>query len=106
MNIGPLDRLITIEQATITRNDTGGEIRTFNTFITCWAHVLSLGGNEKIMDDAFQAFNITTFYIRYQAGITEKMRIVYNSINYDIKSIIEHERRSFLQIKAEKRDNE
>lgn len=106
MNIGPLDRKITIQKQTATRGTAGGQSITWPTYHSCWAQKVEKAGNEAINNQATVATNQTTFFIRYKSGITENMRIVYDSENYWITFIKEHGRYAFLEIKAEKRDNQ
>jgi SPP1 family predicted phage head-tail adaptor len=50
--------------------------------------------------------NLTTdFKIRYFAGITPAMRIVFEGENYDIKRVIEVTRRKGYVIQAQWKDN-
>lgn len=103
MQAGRLDRRITFQSLTRTRNTYGDEVASWTdiaTTPTVWANVLELKGKEK-----FEASQIThhadlRIRIRYRSDITEKLRIVYNSKDYDIYSITEMGRGEGLEIFA------
>ncbi len=100
MNAGKLGKLITIQQQSATQDEYGAQIVTWSSFgIDRWAQVEPLRGREYFTGKQIQSGIDTRFTIRYIAGITPKMRILYNSLSYDIESIINiDERNRELQI--------
>jgi SPP1 family predicted phage head-tail adaptor len=104
--IGELDRRISIWTPTATQTATGEPLRTYTLLRTCWAQVIESGGNESIIADTPTVTRDLFFTIRYYSGITEKMRIIYNSTNYNITHIEEIDRRNYLKLTASKPDNE
>lgn len=90
MNIGNLDRFITIVQSTQTGKEDNGElIFTDSDFHECFARIERVGGNERLEGDKITATNKVRFTIRLKEGITEDMRITYKGENYDIIEIQE-----------------
>lgn len=72
---------------------TGAITRTWADFVTdttdhkVAADVRFLGGLESIKADATVAVSKCSIRIRYRAGVVEKMRVVHDGRNFDIKSI-------------------
>ncbi len=90
MNIGNLDRFITIVQSIETGEEANGEpIYTDSTFHECFARLERISGKEQLEGDKMTATNKVRFTIRLKEGITEDMRITYKGKNYDIIEIQE-----------------
>mgnify|MGYP002265685874 CR=1 FL=1 len=69
-------------------NDTQGQpIKTWSTFATVHAAVEPLTGREYFAAAQINAETTTKITIRYQAGITQKMRVSYDSKIYNIDGI-------------------
>jgi SPP1 family predicted phage head-tail adaptor len=100
---GRFDRRIVIQQLTAgtPAQDAYGEpSETWTTYANAWAEKLDVGGREKYQTSGRQAEVDTVFRIHYQAGITHKMRIYYNSTAYNILFINELGRKQYLEIRA------
>lgn len=85
---GELDRKITIQTASASGVDAFGEsTSTWYTYAQPWARMEWKTGNEG--EDAQQIANkeVIEFLVRYDSGITPKMRISYDSDLFDIESI-------------------
>lgn len=79
---------ITIE-STSELNDAYGEPdKTWSTFATTWAAIEPQIGKEFFDASQVNAELVTRFRLRYHAGITPAMRVVYNSRNFNIESIV------------------
>ena len=100
MNAGKLRKLITIQQQSATNDEYGAQIISWSSFgIDRWADVEPLQGREYFAGQQFNSKVDTKFILRYVAGVTPKMRILYNSLSYDIESVINvDERNRELQI--------
>ena len=85
---GRMRRKITIESDTPTQNTYGEPIESWSTYATVWASVEPLNGREYFNSQQTAAEISTRFRIRYKSGITPDMRVVLDSNNYDIRSII------------------
>lgn len=94
MNAGKLRKLITIQQQSISSDEYGAQVITWSTYYIAWASVEPLQGREYFAGQQFQSKVDTKFILRYVAGVTPKMRISYNSLFYDIESIINIEDRN------------
>ena len=92
MNIGALDRKITIQAATTVRSSTTGEAtQSWTTFASVWATVTypnesfaSDEGNELGRETAITPVNFTVWF---RNDLNEGMRILYDSQYYDIMRI-------------------
>lgn len=102
MRIGRLDRKITIQQTTESRTATGGVSDSWATISggEVWAEKRDLRGYEFFNARQVNVEADTMFTIRYLSTVTEKMRIVCDSVNYDILHIAEIGRRKGQQIYA------
>ena len=102
---GQLDRRIVIESYTATRDALGGEIQTWSTLRTVWAAVMykEIQSDESQMAASQVVALKVNFRVRYTAGVTEKMRILFESEYYDILSITFEGRKRFALIETERR---
>lgn len=100
--IGKLDRRIALQNYTATRSDYGETVPTYATAATVWAWVRFGSGQERMLADKNTVTADAIFTIRYRTGVTEKTRIVWDSVNYDIIHIAEAERRRYLALTAVK----
>lgn len=92
MRINRLHRKIVIEQSTNAKNSYGEWVSTWATFHTCFAEVNRFGGGEKLEAEKTTATNRVRFKIRFFDGITEDMRVLYDSKYYIITEIQELDR--------------
>jgi SPP1 family predicted phage head-tail adaptor len=104
MRGGELDKRMTIQQATDVQA-TSGDITT--TWADLWADVACRAiyadaskASEKFEGDRDVARTYIDFKIRWRSGLNPKMRIVFNSNNYDIVSISDLGRQEGILIKA------
>lgn len=106
IKIGALDRKITFRQSTETQSDSGSVNETWSDVATVRANVKSRASSEKFEVEREMTFNRKLFTIRYRSDLNEKMIIIYETKEYDIKSINELDgtRKRFLVIQAEKRE--
>ena len=89
---GSLDRRITIQQNTTTRDAAGQPIDSWADLATVWAEVIPVGGSEIFQAKQTGAEAVAKFRIRYRGDILRKMRVVYDSDNYDIADVAEDRR--------------
>lgn len=104
--IGELDRRIEIYTQTESRDEFGQAVPTDVLLIAVWASILPSAGVEKLEGKKPTASNEIQFGIRYRTGITEKMKILYNSAYYNITKIdenVKEGRKRYLILTAEKR---
>ena len=94
MRAGRLHKKILIESVSEVRDSRGETTQTWSTTITTRAAIAPLRGREYF--EAHQENREVThkIIIRYQSGITPKMRINFNGRYFDIESIINVEERN------------
>ena len=102
MEVGGFDRQIVIQQGTEVVGANGARTDSWSTFVTVWAGLDYGAGGEDYEAGQRTASNTVNFHIRYYPGITEQMRISYDSSYYDILHITEVGRQRFLVLKAQK----
>ena len=103
MRAGEMDREITIEQDTGTTSDAVGEpIANWTEFAKPRAKVSPTAGREGFDAGQYQATADTEFRIYWLAGVSVKMRIVYDDARYNILDIRELGRREGLIIVAQR----
>lgn len=101
MQIGRLNRRITIQSKTVTRDAYGGESISWTDVATVWAAVLPIRGREYVAIRQAGAEITTRFVIHYRSGITPAMRVVHGDANYDIVEVINAEDANrFLELMA------
>ena len=98
--VGERDRRITIREKSTTTNAFNEEVVTWSDMVTTWAKVSEAQGGESYEADQLTEQRLTVFDIAYRSGITVEHRIYYNGRHYDIKSIVEPDRRRSLKLKA------
>lgn len=103
MNAGLMDELVTVQQfSTSTDSNTGEKSRSWTTYTTAWARVQEAeSGNESVDADRIEHKQTVIFSMRFDAGIDTKMRIVWNSKNFNIVNIADLSRRMYLKIQTE-----
>jgi SPP1 family predicted phage head-tail adaptor len=103
MQIGKMNKLITIMKITTSKGDTGQHIETPSKYKTAWSYMYFDNGNETFESNKETAINRVKFFIRYTTGITEQMRVYYDSNYYDITHIEETNNKQYLILKAVKK---
>ena len=78
----------TIESFTSLPDGQGGEKITWSTFATIKGFVERLSGKEQKKDEHLQNKYPTEFSFEYVAGINNKMRIIYNGKQFNIRQDI------------------
>ncbi len=87
MQAGKLRHKLTFVKSTHISNAFGEQESTWKTYAEVWGRIRPLTGSERYVVAQTQAFEDAVFNIRYLDGLSPKMRIVCNAINYDITSI-------------------
>ena len=87
---GNLRRVIVIQSKGTATDSFGGTINSWSNFATgVRAEVAPLQGKELIAAQAAQSSTTVKFKMRYLAGVTQSMRVVYGGKNYDITAVID-----------------
>lgn len=89
MNIGNLNKRITIEKSTSTQNTYGEQVQTWTKLRECWSRVEPVQGKEYYTAKQTASELDIKFVIRYTTvDITPKSRLIYDSKEYNVNSII------------------
>lgn len=95
---------IKFQSLSLAPNDSGGQTQTWTDFKTVWASV-----KPKIVREQFFAQRVEpridhTIRLRYTAGLTQDMRIVFGARIFEIKGmVIEDEVKDWITILAAER---
>lgn len=105
MNPGRMDRQITIERKTETRDAVGYPVPSWSPLATVWAEVRPLSGREALRSGEALGRVIgsetASFFIYHTDGLTIEDRINYDGKIWNIRYIREIGRRDGLEILAE-----
>jgi len=93
MRIGKLNREITIQYMTVTRDSVGGLSTTWNDEDQVWASIepLSMGAREYYAAQQIQEKVTHRIIIRHRWGLTSKKRISYGTRMFEIISVVDIE---------------
>jgi len=80
---------ITIQTPTETRDSLGQAIPSWGTYATRYAEVAPFSGSERYQADTVNAEIIYEVRMRYAAGVTPKMRVLYGTQILRIARIID-----------------
>ena len=103
MRAGRLDRRVTIQTRTLTRNSYGEQVETWADDDTVWGERFDLRGREFFAARQVSADVTTRFRLRYRTGLTVLHRLVCDGVTYDIHQVSEIGRRQGLEILASAR---
>ena len=112
LNIGTLDRYVTIQSVSYADDDYGdGQTPTWSNYAVDVPMRFEYPGRTSGVDEKFEASQLVAVEVniwlaRYDSGITQEMRIVYNSTNYYIVRLETIGRNEAVKLVTEKRDNE
>lgn len=100
MNAGAARHRITIEEISDARESTYGDVSpTATTFARVWAYVEEQGGRELYRAQQVQPELTHLVKIRHLAGVTPKMRILYDETRYlNIAAVVKDTKRHWLTL--------
>lgn len=84
MRAGDLRHRVQIQIKTVARATDGSEIETWITLATVWAAKAHQASREFFAAQKVNAEVTDLFTIRYRAGVTSEMRLVFGGVIYDI----------------------
>lgn len=87
MRAGGLRHWVTIQSATEARDAVGEPIKTWGTFATGWASIHPRTGTEPFQVQQFAPEATTEIAMRHLDGVTEKMRVLFDTRTYDIQFV-------------------
>lgn len=95
MKIGKLRQRITIQEYVATRDSFGAEVPAWTDVATVWASVTPVSGKEYFASAQVNAEVTTKITMRYLAGITPKMRVVFEEARtFEVISVLNFEERN------------
>jgi len=95
---GSLRERITVQVATESRNGLGEVTQAWSTFTSRWASVTGLSSREVLLQGQAKADTTHRVRVRYIAGMTISMRILWRERVLEIDSLLEHANRSEHEI--------
>jgi len=102
MDIGRLDRYLTIQSRTTTRAADGTPNPTYSTLKYVWGSRQNRRGDET-HDSEREVFDESaTYWLRYDQDITRGMRLVDGSNTYKIRFVEEVSRQEMMVVECEK----
>lgn len=95
--IGELDEEITVRRYTITRDEYGGEVRTWETLLTLWAKVdyAKTDSDEREEGGRVISWQRIIFTVRHTGQILPNDVILYDSLEHDILFVEKTGRKQF-----------
>ena len=106
MVIGRLDRKISLQSATMTKNAIGESVKTWTEVASIWGTMTypkGLTSDEKLEQGRETAVVPVEWWIRYRTGVNEAMRILYKGDYYYITRVNYPDRNRSLKLVCEKR---
>src|SRR3546814_420294 len=88
MQAGTLNRQVTIQTPNTAKDEYNEPIGGWLDVCTLWADIRHLSGLETIKSNAEVSLVKSSIRIRYRAGITAAMRVLYGTTIYDIDAVL------------------
>lgn len=101
LNIGKMDRHITIERETEIVKPSGDLVKAWMPVAVVWAEVLQQSATEFFTGFGEAETGTMIFRVRYRPGITTADRVTYNGQSYGLKEIKELGRFEALELRGE-----
>ena len=99
MQAGQLRKRLTIQKRSTVQDSYGQPSTSWSDVVTVWGAVEPLSGRELMAAEAVQSEITHQVIIRYIAGITSKMRVLYGTRIFDIQNVLdENERHRMLTL--------
>jgi len=101
LNIGRMNRRITIEQETETLSPSGDPRKAWTPIATVWAELIQQTESEFFTGYGEAATGTVIFRVRYRPSITTADRVTYEGTTYGIAEIKTIGRRHALELRGE-----
>ncbi len=88
MRAGRLNKRVTIETLTETVDGSGQAIKSWSEFARPWASIDPINGREYFSGNQVKETMTVKIKIRYQSGITNKMRVNHGGKLYNIEGMV------------------
>ena len=96
MPAGRYRHRITLQNATITRDEYGGVIRTWRDLDTVWAAVDTLKGDEYFTARTLRNAVSYRVTLRYRSDLTPHHRLLFEGRTFDIEAVLPDSRKTRL----------
>jgi SPP1 family predicted phage head-tail adaptor len=101
MQVGALDRRLTIQAFTTTRDpESNEEIQTWADLATVWANRRDVSAREFFAAGARNTEQVSLFTIRWRPGLTSTLRVIQDGQTFGITGVSEIGRRQYLALQA------
>lgn len=101
LNIGNMDRRITIDRQTETVKLSGDVVKAWTPVAVVWAEVIQSTATEFFTGYGEAETGTMIFRVRYRPGITTADRVTYNGQSYGLREIKEIGRFEALELRGE-----
>jgi len=98
MKAGRMDRVVTLRQATVAQDDYGQPIETWTDLAEVWASRVELKGAERWAAKQVLSEISAKYWIRWRDDVTDRLRLVDDSTEYNIQAVSEIGRREGLEL--------
>lgn len=106
MQVGALDRRLTIQGFSVTRDpESNEEIRTWSDLATVWANRRDVSAREFFSSGSEHAEQQSVFTIRWRPGLTSTLRVIHDGQTFDVTGVSEMGRRQYLALQAKAVDS-
>lgn len=101
INIGRMDRRITIDREAETVRPSGDVSKVWTPLAVAWAEVIQQTASEFFTGYGEAETGSVVFRVRYRPGITTADRVTYDGQSYGLKEIKEIGRFEALELRGE-----
>ena len=108
MQAGKLDRRITLQRASTTKNGFNEDVEAWGDIATVWASATPVSDAERVRAQQVGAVISMRFQIRFSTAVADLSptdRLTYNGKTYNITAVKELGRREGLEITAATRSD-
>lgn len=108
MQAGKLDRRITLQRASTTKNGFNEDVEAWGDIATVWASATPVSDAERVRTQQVGAVISMRFQIRFSTAVADLSptdRLTYNGKTYNITAVKELGRREGLEITAATRSD-
>lgn len=94
MRAGQLRHQVAVQSRTLTSDGMGGQTESWETKYTVYAGIWPVSARERVQAGQMETTITHRLRLRYQAGITTAMRVVFDGRTFEIVSIINPDERN------------
>lgn len=87
MTIGDLRKQVTIQVESPTTDNAGGYALAWTNLATLWAEIVPVSGQKIYAAEHLEGHITHQITMRYYAGVTTDMRLLYNSRVFNIRLV-------------------